>query len=157
MPLVWAHAEFIKLMVSRHLGHPVDRPRAVWRRYRARRPTPNYAFWWPHAPIRAILSGLRLAVVLPRPAIVHWGSDRWQNPLDEPTQDTGLGFHIASLEVARMPARASINFIWQWQDTTTWHGRDYELTVLPADASAEREKQDPSPARPAALSTPSGL
>ena len=33
MPLVWAHAEFIKLMVSRHLGHPVDRPRAVWRRY----------------------------------------------------------------------------------------------------------------------------
>jgi glucoamylase len=29
MPLVWAHAEFIKLMVSRQLGHRVDRPRAV--------------------------------------------------------------------------------------------------------------------------------
>jgi glucoamylase len=29
MPLVWAHAEFIKLMVSRQLGHPVDRPRAL--------------------------------------------------------------------------------------------------------------------------------
>ena len=34
MPLVWAHAEFIKLLISRHLGHPVDRPRAVWQRYR---------------------------------------------------------------------------------------------------------------------------
>ena len=27
--LAWAHAEFIKLMVSRHLGRPVDRPAAV--------------------------------------------------------------------------------------------------------------------------------
>ena len=52
MPLVWAHAEFIKLMVSRHLGHPVDRPRAVWRRYQGRRPVARHAFWWPHAPIK---------------------------------------------------------------------------------------------------------
>src|SRR5215471_6671728 len=62
MPLVWAHAEFIKLMVSRHLGHPV----AVWRRYQGRRPTARYAFWWPHAPIREFHAGTRLAVALPR-------------------------------------------------------------------------------------------
>ena len=41
MPLAWAHAEFIKLMVSRHLGHPVDRPAAVWRRYGGRPPEAN--------------------------------------------------------------------------------------------------------------------
>ena len=50
MPLVWAHAEFIKLLISRQLGQPVDRPRTVWRRYRARRPTARHAFWWLHAP-----------------------------------------------------------------------------------------------------------
>jgi glucoamylase len=44
MPLVWAHAEFIKLLISRHFGQPVDRPRAVWRRYRGRRPVARHAF-----------------------------------------------------------------------------------------------------------------
>ena len=29
MPLVWAHAEFIKLLISRQLGQPVDQPRTV--------------------------------------------------------------------------------------------------------------------------------
>jgi glucoamylase len=71
MPLVWAHAEFIKLMVSRHLGRPVDRPRAVWRRYHGRRPAVRHAFRWPHAPINAIDVGSRLAVTLPRAALVH--------------------------------------------------------------------------------------
>jgi hypothetical protein len=44
MPLVWTHAEFIKLLISRHQGHPIDRPWAVWRRYRGRRPVARHAF-----------------------------------------------------------------------------------------------------------------
>jgi glucoamylase len=44
MPLVWAHAEFIKLLMSRQIGQPIDRPRSVWRRYRGRRPTARHAF-----------------------------------------------------------------------------------------------------------------
>jgi glucoamylase len=72
IPLVWAHAAFIKLMVSRHLGRPVDRPRAVWRRYQGRRPTARHAFWWPHAQIDAFYAGSRLAVALPLAALVHW-------------------------------------------------------------------------------------
>ena len=30
MPLAWAHAEYVKLLVSRQIGHPLDRPAAVW-------------------------------------------------------------------------------------------------------------------------------
>ena len=51
MPLAWAHAEFIKLMISRDLGYPVDRPKAVWERYGGRRPENAPAVWLPHAPI----------------------------------------------------------------------------------------------------------
>jgi hypothetical protein len=65
MPLVWAHPEYIKLMVSRHLGHPVDR-RAVWRRYQGRRPTARHAFWWRHTPIREFHAGARLAIAAAR-------------------------------------------------------------------------------------------
>src|SRR6266446_1693549 len=135
MPLVWAHAEFIKLMVSRHLGHSVDRPRAVWRRYRGRRPTIRHAFWWPHAPINAFDPGVRLAVALPRAALVHWSSDGWHNAVDGPTCDSGLGFHVASLDVGGLPPGKRVVFTWQWRDTSAWHNQNYEVAVsVPEDA-----------------------
>jgi glucoamylase len=131
MPLVWAHAEFIKLMLSRHLGHPLDRPRVVWQRYRGRRPTACLAFWWPHAAIDSFHAGMRLAIALPHPAIVHWGREAWRHVGDEPTRDSGLGFHIAILDVDRVPAGEQIDFTWRWQETGVWQGRDYSVAVLP--------------------------
>ena len=116
MPLVWAHAEFIKLLISRHLGRPVDRPRAVWQRYRGRRPTARYAFWWPHAPIAGLPVGARLALALPMPALVHWGHDGWQDTADAPTSDSGLGFHVAVLESSRLAPSARVDFTWRWQE-----------------------------------------
>ncbi len=133
MPLVWAHAEFIKLLVSRHLGHPIDRPRAVGQRYRAKRPAARHAFWWPHAPIAGFPAGVRLAVALPLPAVVHWGRDGWRDVADEPTRDSGLGFHVAVLDVRRLEPGASIDFTWRWQQSGDWLGRDYALAVEPAE------------------------
>jgi hypothetical protein len=63
--------------------------------------------------------------------MVHWGSDGWQNVLDEPTLDSGLGFHVASLEAAQLPANAHVEFTWKRQETAAWHGRDYELVISP--------------------------
>jgi glucoamylase len=134
MPLVWAHAEFIKLMVSRHLGHPVDRPRAVWRRYQGKRPTARHSFWWLHAPIREFHAGARLAIALPRAAIVHWGVGGWRNATDEPASDSGLGFHVASLDASHLSPGEHIEFTWQWQESGAWHGRDYQVSVSSADA-----------------------
>jgi glucoamylase len=135
MPLVWAHAEFIKLMVSRHLGRPVDRPRAVWRRYQGRRPAVRHAFWWQHAPIKGFDAGARLAVALPRAALVHWGSDGWHDAVDAPTCDSGLGFHVASLDVGHLPPGQRVVFTWQWRNTSAWHNQNYEVAVLvPNDA-----------------------
>lgn len=133
MPLVWAHAEFIKLMLSRHLGHPLDRPRAVWQRYRGRRPTARLAFWWPHAAIDGFHAGMRLAIALPRPAIVHWGREAWRHVGDEPTRDSSLGFHVAVLDVDRLPVGERVDFTWRWQETGEWQGRDHTVAVLQAD------------------------
>jgi glucoamylase len=133
MPLVWAHAEFIKLLISRQLGQPVDRPRTVWRRYRARRPTARHAFWWLHAPVGSVHAGQRLAVALPRPAIVHWGREGWRGVADESTRDSGLGFQIASLDISCLPPGEHVEFTWRWQENGAWQGRDYTVVVLPPD------------------------
>ena len=76
-PLAWAHAEYVKLLVSRQVGHPLDRPTAVWRRYGGRRPVAGHTFWWRHAEIASFPAGASLVVALDAPAIVHWGHDGW--------------------------------------------------------------------------------
>jgi glucoamylase len=129
MPLVWAHAEFVKLLVSSQIERPFDRPRAVWRRYRGRRPNPQYAFWWPHAPVGAIAAGARLAVALPEPAIVHWGHNGWQAVADTPTVESGLGFHVAALATAALPPGSRIQFTWR-RPGGAWVGRDVTVQVI---------------------------
>lgn len=130
MPLAWAHAEFVKLLVSRQLGRPFDRPRAVWERYGGRPPAVDRAFWWTHAPIDSMAAGTRLVVAVEAPAVVHWGRDGWQAVADTPTEDTGLGFHAASLDTAGLPAGARIDFTWHQRDTGVWRGRDACVEIV---------------------------
>ncbi len=133
MPLAWAHAEFVKLLVSRQIGHPFGRSRALWQRYRGHRVAAQQAFWWPHAPIGGVAAGTRLAVALPQPAIVHWGRDGWLAITDTPTSDTGLGFHVAVLDTAALTPESRVDFTWRRQDSGAWAGRDIAVRVLAAD------------------------
>jgi glucoamylase len=124
MPLVWAHAEYVRLLTSRQIGHPFARPRAIWQRYRGQRPIARHAFWWPHAPIGSMPAGAQLAVALPGPAIVHWGHDGWRMVEDTPTADSGLGFHVAVLETAAFSSGSRIDFTWRWRESGEWTGSD---------------------------------
>ena len=55
--------------------------------------------------------------------------------MDEPTHDSGLGFHVASLDVDRLPPGQRVVFTWQWRNTSAWHNQNYEVAVLvPNDA-----------------------
>jgi glucoamylase len=131
MPLAWAHAEFVKLLVSRQIGRPFDRPPAVWRRYGGHRPVARHGFWFPHAAIGSFAAGAQLVVALPIPAIIHWGHDGWQCVQDTPTVDTGLGFHAAPLDTAALPPGGRVNFTWRRLDSGEWHGRNESVVITP--------------------------
>lgn len=122
-PLAWAHAEFAKLVVSRQLGRPVDRPAAVWQRYQGRRPAMSRAFWFPHAPIGEIPQGSRLVVALPWPALIRWGAEDGRAASEAATVDTGLGFHAAELASADVAAGRHIGVNWTGREAVTAYGR----------------------------------
>jgi glucoamylase len=134
MPLAWAHAEFVKLLMSRQINRPFDRPRAMWQRYRARRPVAAHAFWWPHAPIGAMRAGARLAVALPFPSVVRWGRDGWQQIDNAASTDSNLGFHVAVLDTAALPPGSQVDFTWRHQDNGEWAGRDIAVMVRGPEA-----------------------
>ena len=116
MPLAWTHAEFVKLMISRQLGYPFDRPAAVWRRYGGRRPEAKRAIWCLHAPIGRIKKGMALVIALPRAARIHWGTNSWQNTADGETQDVGLGLNGFEIGAVALSQAHSINFTFQWRE-----------------------------------------
>jgi glucoamylase len=128
MPLAWAHAEFVKLMISYGLGRPTDRPSATWLRYQGRRCRAKSAFWFLHAPISAIPSGARLVIALPRPGLVRWGSDGWNGVSDQPTEESGLGFLAAVLDTATLRPGQRVDFTVRWE-SGEWLGRDVSLVV----------------------------
>ena len=129
MPLVWAHAEFVKLAASRALGRPFDRREAVWQRYGGRVPQPAHAFWTHQLPVRSITSGQVVCLALPRPASVHYGFDGWRDIADRATEDSGLGLHIAVLPSEGLSAGRRIDFTLYWSEEGTWEGRDHCIVV----------------------------
>ncbi len=130
MPLVWAHAEYIKLLISRQQGYPLDRPSAAWQRYCGQRPVIKHAIWLPQDQILKITRGQVLFIALYEPSIVHWSIDGWQSAQDSETRDTGLGLYLVELET-RAPAK-QIEFTIRNMDTGVWLG--HNCTIVIADA-----------------------
>jgi glucoamylase len=130
MPLVWAHAEFVKLAASRELGRPFDRPEAVWRRYGGRRPVLTEALWSPRTPIAQMPTGHRLWLCVARPARVHHGIDGWQEVTESETEGNGLGQHVLALPTTSLPAGTRIDFTFRWLDDGSWEGQDHRIDIV---------------------------
>lgn len=64
MPLVWTHAEYIKLACSILEG----RPEPLWARYRGRDPQAHIWYWSPQTPIRTLLVSTRPLFHQPMPS-----------------------------------------------------------------------------------------
>ncbi|HVC01871.1 MAG TPA: glycoside hydrolase family 15 protein [Steroidobacteraceae bacterium] len=128
MPLVWAHAEYVKLCLSLSLGRPVDAPAQTWQRYAARRAEPDHLLWRFRHPRRRLRAGQQLVFLIQAPARIRWGTNGWQEPQDCATEDWGLG-HVARLPTDKLTAGDSIEFTFYWPDAGHWEGRDFSLLV----------------------------
>jgi glucoamylase len=137
MPLAWAHAEYIKLVVSRSLGRPFDRPERVWQRYGGRRQRLERVVWCAHAPASELPEGAALTVAVTAPATFRWGFDGWQDIHEERTTATPLGLHTVEIDTARLKSGRSIDLTYRLEPGEEWVGRDFRIAVVPADDAAE--------------------
>ncbi len=129
MPLVWAHSEFVKLVASRTLGRPFDRPDSVWERYQGTRPQADTWIWTPGAPTRTVPNGKHLLLLFDRPVSLHWGSDGWTGVRDQSSRLLGLGLHAVHLASGDLRPRRSLEFTWRWKDDARWYGEDFRMEI----------------------------
>jgi glucoamylase len=129
-PLVWAHAEYIKLRRSIDDGRVFDQPPQTVQRYlvEGKRDSP-YAGWRFNNKLRTMDAGKILRVITLAPARVHWGVDTWCAVQDVVAKDTGLGVYFADLDTQALPAGSSVEFTFFWPDVDRWEGTDFSVGV----------------------------
>lgn len=129
MPLVWAHAEHVKLLRSLRDERVFDTPPQTVRRYLDQHTGSAFAAWRPAAQVPAIPAGKTLRIELLAPATVHWSTDAWATTHDTPTRDTGLGVHLADLPTAGLPAGGEVVFTFRWTAPERWQNTNYSVTL----------------------------
>lgn len=129
MPLVWAHAEHVKLRRSLHEERVFDMPPQPVRRYQVDKVDTAFAAWRFNNKRRSMPCGKTLRIETLDPACVRWSKDGWITSQDVETRDTGLGMHVADLPVNQLPAGASVIFTFYWVNDQRWEGTDYTVQV----------------------------
>lgn len=129
MPLVWAHAEFMKLIVSQRLGRPFDRPEAVWLRYGGVKPRSPRAHWSRRMQIGWMTEGQGLRLIFEQPSLVHWGVDGWQAVHDNATVEGPLGLHVADIATEQLKAGQQVIFSIMEKASDKWIEHDRVVAI----------------------------
>ena len=129
MPLVWAHAEYVKLCRSLRDGEIFDRPPQTVQRYLVEKVTSRHIIWRFNNKVRAMPPGRTLRVETLAPAVVHWSVDGWRTVHDTPTRDTTLGVHVADLETLCLRIGDRVDLTFYWPEADRWEGIDFVVCV----------------------------
>ncbi|MGA7271217.1 MAG: glucan 1,4-alpha-glucosidase, partial [Acidimicrobiia bacterium] len=126
MPLVWAHAEYVRLMASLRLGRVFDTPVEAAERYRDQTPPPRVASWAPHHKLASMTAGKLLRLDLGAPSTIRWSADAWKSFADIDTTPM-IGVHTAVIPTAPMAPGAQVVFTIRQGDR--WEGTNYAVDI----------------------------
>ncbi|OLP52847.1 glucan 1,4-alpha-glucosidase [Rhizobium rhizosphaerae] len=130
MPLVWAHAEYIKLLRSLKDGRVFDMPPQGPRRYLRDATGSAIRIWRFNNRIREIPPGKALRLDLTAAATLRWSADDWTSVQESRTAAPLFGLHSVTLPVADLPAGTRIAFTFFWTEAQHWEGEDFAVEVV---------------------------
>ena len=129
MPLVWAHAEYLKLLRSAVDGKVFDRIEPVYERYcqpegrkRIRRGIEIASL---RRPIQRMKTGSTLRIVDEKRFEALWTDDGWQTK--HTAASRALGSAGFSAEIAHAAGSSEVEWTVHWQEEDAWLG--YNMTV----------------------------
>jgi glucoamylase len=131
VPLVWAHAEYIKLVHSLENGYIVDRIAEVQKRYVVRTTPPGtkveiWNFQRKTEHVR-YTSGQLIRFPFDRPFEVHWSSNNWTTTrVTKSLPSPATGIHIADIDTTAAND-SRIDFTFYWLTDSRWEGTNYSV------------------------------
>lgn len=131
LPLVWAHAEYLKLLRSAADGKIFDRIDAVYNRYAdpegRKRVRGNLEIYSHHRPIQKIAPGGTLRILDEAQFDVIWTDDAWKTTQN--TASRGLGYAGFSADLAPSAKTGTLEWTMYWRGTSRWLGYNVEVKI----------------------------
>ncbi|HTM40235.1 MAG TPA: glucan 1,4-alpha-glucosidase [Terriglobales bacterium] len=128
-PLVWAHAEYLKLRRSLRDGKVFDQAPQTYQRYVVEKQASAVFIWSFNHKVRSMPPGLKLRLQILAPASVHWSADAWRTAQDTSSTDTGVGVYLVDLHTDQLPAGSRVVFTFYWTEEKRWEGTNFEVCV----------------------------
>ncbi len=138
MPLVSAHAEYVKLRRSLEVGKLFDLPPQTEERYVKQCNVCRRVYWRFEQPCIAIEVGSTLRLEARAAAEIEWSFDNWRTLSTTATVDSHFGIHYVDLPTESLAAGDVARFTFHWIEADHWEGRNFEVSIKPA--AGKREK-----------------
>jgi glucoamylase len=130
MPLMWAHAEYIKLLRSTTDGRVYDIIPEVAARYLGKRPErKRLQVWKPNRHVRFMKADETLRIHAEAAFTLHWSADGWKTATDTKSTTNSLQIDFVDLNNLPLLAGATICFTFLWA-SGHWEGQDYSVSVV---------------------------
>ena len=129
LPLVWAHAEYIKLCCSVRHKKVFDMPLHTQERYIQNKNKVDWDIWSFEYPCNSIPKKKWVRIEALSSAMVLWSVNNWKTTNETQTCDTGLGIHFADLHTSATN-HDNIRFTFYWQDAQCWEQKDFEVKII---------------------------
>jgi glucoamylase len=129
MPLVWAHAEYIKLLRSAQGRAIFDLIEPVYRRYVEQHVTSDLQVWLFNHKLRAALSTKPLRIETAHPARLHWTANEWATVNDTELLDEGLDVYAWEFPAGEFKTGEVLKFTFYWTQSGNWEGRDFNIAI----------------------------
>jgi glucoamylase len=127
-PLVWAHADYVKLLRSVADGKIFDSIDPVAERYRNDRPRPIIEVWKMNRQVKCVPMGGLLRIQAASAFVLYWSDDEWVTQRDTASTPTSIGLEYVDIPVAPSQ-RAPIRFTFYWPQQSQWQGADYRVAI----------------------------
>jgi glucoamylase len=132
MPLMWAHAEYVRLLRSINDGQIFDQIPEVSDRYFNGRGRSDLEIWKRNRQIDVAKPGSCVRIQGLRPFFLHWTLDEWHTVNDTRSDDTRSELITGNLNFVdiRIPedARAPLRFTFRYPDGS-WEGKDHVINL----------------------------
>ena len=129
MPLMWAHAEYIKLLRSLKDRRVFDLIPEVADRYLGdRSKSKSLSVWKFNRQVQQVKSKDTLRIIAIAPFKLHWTWNDWQTIEETSSSSTNLAIYFVDIPIQKLETLL-VEFTFFWSDCNSWEGGNYQVTV----------------------------
>ena len=128
MPLVWAHAEYLKLLRSTTDGRVFDRISVVEERYGKGHKKSHLEVFKLRRQVKKIQAGKTLRITAHSRFRVIWTADAWKT--NQVTDSSAVGHAGSYADIPTAPEQnGAVSFTLFWIEENRWEGRNFDVEI----------------------------